>query len=298
MREEPVLFGGKTALVGIVSDPPGETSSDLPAVILLNAGGLHRVGPNRLYVNMARRLAALGFVVLRFDFSGFGDSEPRLDDMPFAKVAVTEVRSAMDFLTAARGSERFILIGICSGAEASFAVAQRDSRVTGAVLINGSGYDVASILNFNPRALPVLPRTIRFLFTAWPQILVRKMTRGTWGAKYTAELTLYLMRNLIAGQHRWQESDAGTLRTLAERGTKLLLVYEGGTPMTHYLQALLGTTEPGGGSNALIKVMKRADHTFNSVRQQEILLELICKWATHCGFTNSEQIYKSVAIGF
>ena len=47
------------------------------ALILLNAGLVHRMGPFRLYVQMARRLAAEGYAVLRFDQSGLGDSPRR-----------------------------------------------------------------------------------------------------------------------------------------------------------------------------------------------------------------------------
>jgi hypothetical protein len=47
-----------------------------PAVmfVLLNAGAVHRQGPFRLYVHLARRLAALGFSCVRFDQPGIGDS--------------------------------------------------------------------------------------------------------------------------------------------------------------------------------------------------------------------------------
>ena len=59
MTEEAVLFGTTQSLVGILSQPPREEAPrGLPAVILLNAGIVHRVGPNRLYVRMARELAA------------------------------------------------------------------------------------------------------------------------------------------------------------------------------------------------------------------------------------------------
>jgi hypothetical protein len=72
MNEEAVLIGG--SLVGILSRPPAGVDPAMPGVLLLNAGRIHRVGPNRLYVAIARRLAAMGFAVCRFDLSGIGDS--------------------------------------------------------------------------------------------------------------------------------------------------------------------------------------------------------------------------------
>src|SRR5689334_20064244 len=69
--ENAIVFGGDVRLVGIVTTP-AETRADRTGVILLNAGVVHRVGPNRLYVTLARRLAQAGLTVLRFDHSGIG----------------------------------------------------------------------------------------------------------------------------------------------------------------------------------------------------------------------------------
>src|SRR5205823_3052307 len=47
------------------------------AIVLLDAGATYRIGPNRLHVELARRLARDGDLVLRIDQSGIGDSAPR-----------------------------------------------------------------------------------------------------------------------------------------------------------------------------------------------------------------------------
>ncbi len=77
MRERAVVFGDPPDLVGVLTEPDGVCRDR--GVIILNAGIIHRVGPNRLHVRMARALASLGFPVLRFDFSGQGDSGRRVD---------------------------------------------------------------------------------------------------------------------------------------------------------------------------------------------------------------------------
>src|SRR5713101_5522058 len=137
MKEEAVLFGEKKSLVGVVTDPPTTTGNHLrPAVILLNPGIVHRVGPGRIYVKIARALAAAGFVVLRFDFSGIGDSAVRHDNLQFEKSAIREAQDAMKFLKRSRDVEHFILLGGCSGALISLETACCDEQVLGAVLIN------------------------------------------------------------------------------------------------------------------------------------------------------------------
>ena len=141
MREEAVLFGKSGSLVGVVTDP--ETSDDRGgrvAVLLLNSGFLHHVGPGAIYVKLARLMARLGFTSLRFDFSGIGDSGVRADSVPFERSAILEAQEAMDYLETTRGVRQFILMGICSGAAASFRIAYEDKRVVGAVLINPRGF--------------------------------------------------------------------------------------------------------------------------------------------------------------
>ena len=137
MKEQAVLFGKDRSLVGVVTDPPEKKRGmDLPAVIFLNSGIVHRVGPNRIYVKMARHLSTMGFVVMRFDFSGIGDSQPRRDTLPFVKSAISEVQEAMGCLKEVRGVGHFVLIGGCSGARISFQAACQDARVVAAFLIN------------------------------------------------------------------------------------------------------------------------------------------------------------------
>ena len=56
-------------LRGIVTRPAAGPPPH-PLLILLNAGAVRRIGPNRLYVALARRVAAGGALVLRVDLSG------------------------------------------------------------------------------------------------------------------------------------------------------------------------------------------------------------------------------------
>lgn len=144
LRERAVLFGATRSLVGILTEPPRNAETrGKPGVLLLNSGLLHRVGPHRLYVEIARALATQGFPVLRFDFSGIGDSAPRLDALSGEESTAEETREAMAVLTAARGVHRFVLMGLCSGADNAFQIARRDDRVVGAVMIDGYAYRTA-----------------------------------------------------------------------------------------------------------------------------------------------------------
>src|SRR5437867_887582 len=121
MTERVVQFGDGNSLVGVLSEPAaGMKPGSRPAVILLNAGTLHRVGPHRVYVRIARVLASEGFPVLRFDLSGLGDSAPRRDNVPYRESTLRETRDAMDCLAGQGVGRQFLLMGFCEGADIAF----------------------------------------------------------------------------------------------------------------------------------------------------------------------------------
>ena len=57
MKESVVTFGNAGTRVGVLTEP--KTLNNGPAVVFLNSGIVHHVGPNRIYVETARRLAWL-----------------------------------------------------------------------------------------------------------------------------------------------------------------------------------------------------------------------------------------------
>src|SRR5205085_10315692 len=66
---------GPVGLFGVVTEV--DPDPDKPVVVLLNNSIDHHVGPNRMWVDLARRIALLGFPVARGDISGIGDSPTR-----------------------------------------------------------------------------------------------------------------------------------------------------------------------------------------------------------------------------
>ncbi|MGH9337465.1 MAG: alpha/beta fold hydrolase, partial [Vicinamibacteria bacterium] len=66
MSEKTLLFGKTKSLAGVVTDPVGGRNLRTPPLgfVILNAGIVHHVGPNRIHVKLARRLAEAGFIVM------------------------------------------------------------------------------------------------------------------------------------------------------------------------------------------------------------------------------------------
>jgi pimeloyl-ACP methyl ester carboxylesterase len=140
MREKVLVVGEAPALVGIVTEPEGELDPSRPVLIVLNSGLVPRVGPYRATVKFTRRAAREGFAAVRFDLSGVGDSDARRDNASFEERWVADTRAVMDHLEKTRGMRRFVIMGLCSGADNAFQTAKRDERVVGIVQIDGYAY--------------------------------------------------------------------------------------------------------------------------------------------------------------
>jgi pimeloyl-ACP methyl ester carboxylesterase len=130
MQETILRVGAPVPLNGVICRPhqPNELA---PVVLLLNSGLMHHVGSCRLSVKLARLLAAQGISSVRFDFPGIGDSPMRRDRIGHLENSPQEVAEVMDEVTKQTGAKRFVLFGLCSGADAAFATALRDQRVVG-----------------------------------------------------------------------------------------------------------------------------------------------------------------------
>lgn len=114
-------------LVGILHVPGREKGE---GVILVH-GYTGNKDEHGFFVNLARRLCERGFLVLRFDFSGHGESEGNFEGV---EKEVKELRRAMKFV----GKKRLILIGLSLGAVVS--VLAWDNRVKKLILINPGTY--------------------------------------------------------------------------------------------------------------------------------------------------------------
>jgi pimeloyl-ACP methyl ester carboxylesterase len=284
MSEQAVVFGRTNSLIGVVTDPPGlRRRGCLPAILFLDAGFIHHVGPNRLYVTTARRLAAAGFLGLRFDFSGIGDSPSRPDHLPFQKSAVGEVREAMDWLSQARSCDRFILIGICSGASFALQTACADPRVAGVILINlQGGLDQESQSHVTRWSTDrYFWRISLFSARSWRNALTERADyRGIARTIGTKLGGLFAPRPRLLPE---AEADLARIRTLQERGIRVLVIYSEGDPGWEYLGKTLDHERGhSGASRALsIETIPRADHTFTFLDSQQRLCRIIDDWTTH-----------------
>jgi hypothetical protein len=140
VRETPFVHDVSTGrLFGVLAQPDGPPA-DVCAV-LLNAGPQRHVGPNRMWVQSARRWAARGVPSLRVDLDGIGDADGtpagwREEAAFYEPQHVDHVSDLLARLRAEGLAQRFMVLGLCSGASWAFNAALVDETVACALLIN------------------------------------------------------------------------------------------------------------------------------------------------------------------
>lgn len=127
------------SLFGILAEPVHAAPRAETCVLYLNAGGVRHTGPNRMWVESARRWAAGGVMSLRLDLQGIGESDgEHVLDIPklYQDALVEQVEMAMEELCVRTGVRQFALVGLCSGAFWAFHATLRNPSVRAAVLLN------------------------------------------------------------------------------------------------------------------------------------------------------------------
>lgn len=179
-------FGEQGGLIGTVCVPAGGVTvveeSDL-GVVLFNAGVVHRVGPHRVNVKLARALLGHGVPSIRFDLHGMGDSVRAGGALSHREQVTDDLRRAMDELQRETGVSRFALFGFCSGAMQSLYAAQTDPRVRRIVLYDGFAAPTPKsrwrFFMLRLRARGLGPSSIsRVLRRAWKSLCARLSSRG------------------------------------------------------------------------------------------------------------------------
>jgi pimeloyl-ACP methyl ester carboxylesterase len=267
VRETPVHieqpFG---RLFGVLTEPAEGSKQELGA-ILLNAGAIRRIGPNRMWVDMARRWAARGVSSLRLDLEGLGDADG--DASRFADVAelyvpelVAQVRSAVDVLEARDAARSFALAGLCSGAYWSFHGALEDERVVAAFMLN-------------PRTLfwDATLENVRYIRrgllrpSSWRMVLQGDVRLSRVGrvARYAPQS---LFRHAIARWRSHGERDEFdiALDRLSSSGKHLVFVFSENEPLYEELerQGRLGDRWP----NLALELLPGRDHTLRPAYSQ------------------------------
>jgi dienelactone hydrolase len=270
MRTYAHTFGPDGKLVGIVTRPaPERDVSRAPAVILANVGMHHRVGPYRLYVDLARRLAELGFTTLRFDLSGLGDSTMRTTRGDEEARFTEDMQSAMALLETKHGARSFVVLGLCSGVDPVHAIALTDDRVSAAVFVDGHAFPTRRHHLHRYVLRAARPRT-------WELFLKRRIP-GLFGVEAGPDFATALAFQRVPMS---RERFVRDLERLLERHIPLLYAFTGEQEhaFSHADQFhdMVHPLETRGRVD--VRVFRRADHVFSLPDDRRAFVESTVRW--------------------
>ena len=140
MKEYIVRLGQSNEWRGVLTEPDGDAVNHRgEIVVFLNAGIINRTGPGRIHVKWARNLAGMGYRCFRFDTrKSAGGWAFKSGPDSWERARAKDVSLFLDAFANRFQSKRFILAGICSGADDAFWTARLDQRISGVILVNGT----------------------------------------------------------------------------------------------------------------------------------------------------------------
>lgn len=131
-NETPIwVRSGREDLLAVMTRP--EQSSDLGVVLFTGGGWMPSTHRNRMYVDLARHLAAMGCTVMRFDYAGVGDSTGHTRFFDSMAPHVEDALAVAEALQAT-GVNRLVLAGTCYGGRTALAASESIGSLVGLVL--------------------------------------------------------------------------------------------------------------------------------------------------------------------
>ena len=285
-KERIVRFAPDKSRFGILSGPAVTPDPSLPIVLIANSGSNHRVGPSRLYVLIARELAKYGFRSLRFDIRGLGDSNTpgsNNENEEYINESNDEILMAMQTFGDSYKDNKYVLMGLCSGAYFSFiaALKMKDVQIIDSILINpltfhwfeGMEYDASPAKNFSywswykkairdPKSWLKLFRG-RINFSTLFGTMVNRLKIVIAGK---ARRNLPSVRSSNVSSNKMEKQDlAADLAAISAQKRKLTLVLSRCDPGFDILMTSAGRTAKQFIKNKeiVIKFIENADHTFS-----------------------------------
>jgi pimeloyl-ACP methyl ester carboxylesterase len=285
-RERAIVFGSKGVLTGILTEPLNLQRASSSAVLLLNVGSNHHIGPSRIWVSLARGWARKGFRVLRFDVTGLGDSfapdEPASQRL-YAKASIPDLKEALDLLQAEAGVQEALVVGLCSGAYLAFYAALADPRIRALALMN--------LQTFHWKAGDSLEIALRGSYKSTQFYLGAALRQRIWIRLFRGEVNLFGILGALTSRlgrklkflFRPTQRDpdsidvAQAFRSLTDRGTRVLLVYSGEDGGRDEIDLQLGRNarKMRGRSGFRMEIVEGADHIFTSRSTRERLTSLL-----------------------
>ncbi|TQV74611.1 hypothetical protein FLL45_06505 [Aliikangiella marina] len=274
--ENVITFGESHNLVGILTpaEAPGDSDNftcERPVVVILNAGLVNRAGPFRMSTELARELAKQGFHAFRFDLSGIGDSNLQINDAKnINQQYLNDIGHALDAIESKLSTNKFIVLGLCNGADLAHQASVLYEKIIGYVSLDGYGYK-----NFNAhmqRFVPIVTRPRRLT-----QAISRKLRRlfSSKQAKYESRMEQDFTWKLPA-----KSSYIEDMQSMYKKGLHQLLIFTGAVRGYYSYEKQFDDVfgHYDFSKNVEVTYFETADHTYLILAHRKLLFERIILW--------------------
>ena len=267
VRETPLSFEGPGGeMFAILSEGVGIDPAPVCAV-WLNGGALRHTGPNRAWVEAARRWAARGVATVRVDLGGIGDSEGQEGCVTnpdlYAPLRTRETLAIVEQLSERGLPDRYVLGGLCSGAYWSLHAALEDERIAGMLLINLYAFAWSEAL--------VAERDTAESLTVLRGYGWRRLAHGDVTMRHVRAVASSLRPTRVraSASHPVERGQSAqieqVLDTLRDRGTEALMLFSRGEGLYDQLrrQGVLDAGERW--PNLVFEEIPSRDHMFRAL---------------------------------
>jgi len=259
------------------------------AVILINSGAIYRIGPNRLYVTLARRLAARGDLVIRVDLSGIGDSRTRRGDenVVYGDHAIADVGAIVAWARR-QGAQHVSVAGLCSGAYHALKAAVAGQPIDTVIAINPLTFFYKPGMPLDFAAFRVTQDAQRYGKNVRSAESWKKLLSGKVDVTRVARVVAERARSIA--EHRAREAlrrlrvplrdDLGSeLYALGRRGVALRFIFAADDPGRAMLLEQGGSAVPRltAQGKLTIDVISGPDHTFTPRWSHPLLLDALAR---------------------
>jgi alpha-beta hydrolase superfamily lysophospholipase len=289
MSAEKALWidGPSGRLFAILHSPSSQRQRDA-CILMLNSGQVSRAGPHRLYVRAARRWAAEGFMVLRADLAGIGDSQAENPVIHFDNHSTAEVDALIDYIQQTFRPRKIFVQGLCAGARVAIKAAASNANVAGVLAWSCPIFSGGARMPRSPdtdrkeveRTRDQLTRvrlllSIReghFLTGAWWAKRFRNfgedLRRVAWALRPHGRRRKPQRGSFLEAAHAYVDGGRSALFVFGARDRIVLSEFR------EQFAALRETTDTAAG----FVVIPQGTHTLSSVEAQESAIELCASW--------------------
>ncbi|MBI2233292.1 MAG: alpha/beta hydrolase [Candidatus Aenigmarchaeota archaeon] len=247
IMEESVYFynASKERLSGFLHLPAGDYDKSIALAHCFTCSRHQKI-----MRNICDTLAESGFLVLRFDFSGNGESEGRFEDATYSK-EISDLKSAISFLSTKNASS-FGVLGHSMGAAVSILHSAIDTRVSSLCVV-GSPAESSSIKTIFSDA------TLKEIYS-----------------KGRAEVNIF-SRKLTMTKEFFDDAEKHSIEKSLRTFTKPFCVVHGGLDSIIPVENAMKLYSYAKGQKE-IHIIDGADHMFSDPGHLEMAQKIILDW--------------------